>query len=126
MQKYTLKLEMLTQSETLGIVVIGLQYDAQGAKLIMVNGESENMEAVRPSLGAVMKLVNFSLSKGIAPSEIARQLEVKPDAEKNPFNEALTLLANSLKEAPAKIQDIQPEVLLQISSEAVDEFNASL
>lgn len=126
MQKYTLKLEMLTQSDTLGIVIIGLQYDSEGAKLVMVNGESEAMEAVRPTLGAVMKLVNFSLSKGIAPSELAKQLEVKEGAEKSSLNEALTLVASSLKEAPSKIQDIQPEVLLQISAEAVDEFNASL
>lgn len=122
MYLYALKLEQLVQTEEYGDILITIQYDGTGPKL--VTALSENIEASnKHALDTVLGLVNFMLAKKIKPFEIANQLEANPqDGLRIALNDLMLIVANSLKQAPATISEINPEILMEVKPEMVKEF----
>jgi outer membrane biosynthesis protein TonB len=122
MSKYALKLEQLVQTNAYGDILITIQYDGQGPKLVTVNGEALNAE-IKHTLDTILGLVNFALAKEIPPQEIGDQLEAEPqDGVHLPINDILLVVSGALKEAPEGISKIGPDLLMQIAPEMIKEF----
>jgi len=127
MSKYALKLEQLVQTDNYGDILVTIQYDGQGPKLVIANGEKLFGE-LKHTLDTVLGLVNFMLAKEITPAEIADQLEAEPkDGLEVPLNNVLMVVAASLKEAPEGVNKISPDILMTVPLEMIREFteNAS-
>jgi hypothetical protein len=122
MSKYALKLEQLVQTDQYGEILVTIQYDGQGPKLVSASGEGLDSE-LKHALDTILGLVNFTLAKQIPPSEIAEQLEVEPeDGVHLPLNDILLVIASSLKEAPNGIGEINPGLLMDIMPEMIKDF----
>jgi len=122
MSKYALKLEQLVQTDNYGDILITIQYDGNGPKLVTANGDTIPGDQ-KHILDTVLGIVNFTLAKGITPSEVAEQLEVEPqDGMHLPINDLLMVIAASLKEAPDGVQKIDPGILMEIMPEMIKEF----
>jgi len=122
MSKYALKLEQLVKTNAFGDVIVTLQYDGKGPKLVSASSDSLDPE-LKHLLDTVLGLVNFTLSKNIAPSELASQLEAElKGAMHLPINGLLKVIAASLKEAPASVDQINPNNLLEVLPEMVKQF----
>jgi hypothetical protein len=125
MSKYALKLEQLVQTDKYGDLLVTIQYDAQGPKLVTVNGDKLQAE-VKHMLDTVLGLINFNLTKGIKPAELAEQLEIQPeDGIRTPLNDLLLVVGSSLKEAPEGVNQIGGEKLMDIAPAMVAEFTRS-
>jgi hypothetical protein len=122
MSKYALKLEQLVQTDNYGDILITIQYDGDGPKLVTANGDTIPNDQ-KHILDTILGLVNFTLAKGIAPSEVADQLEAEPqDGMHLPINDLLMIIAASLKEAPNGIEQINPGILMEVIPEMIKEF----
>jgi hypothetical protein len=122
MSKYALKLEQLVQTDKYGDILVTIQYDGNGPKLVSINGENLEGE-LKHNVDTVLGLVNFNLAKGTAPVELAEQLEVEPqDGTHTSLNDLLMVVGTSLRDAPAGIETIDPTILLEIAPEMVREF----
>jgi hypothetical protein len=127
MSKYALKLEQLVQTDQYGEILVTIQYDGQGPKLVSASGDGLDPE-LKHALDTILGLVNFTLAKQIAPSEIADQLETEPeDGIHLPINDILLVIASSLREAPEGIDKFTPDILMDIMPEMIQDFtrNAS-
>lgn len=122
MSKYALKLEQLVQTDAYGDILVTIQYDGDGPKILSATGDQINPEN-KHSLDTVLGLVNFMLTKRITPQEISEQLEAEPqDGIHLPLNDLLMVVATSLREAPASIDQIQPNILMEVVPEMIREF----
>jgi hypothetical protein len=112
MTKYSLKLEQIVQTKVFGDIVVTIQYDSEGPKIIVATGKSLNPE-LKHLLDTVLLLVNFTLTKKISPTEIANQLEVQPeDGMQLPLNDLLTIIAETLKTAPVSADQINNSLIV--------------
>jgi hypothetical protein len=117
MSKYALKLEQLVQTDAYGDILVTIQYDGDGPKILSATGDQINPEN-KHSLDTVLGLVNFMLTKRIVPQEISEQLEAEPqDGIHLPLNDLLMVVATSLREAPASIDQIKPNILMEVVPE---------
>lgn len=122
MSKYALKLEQLIQTDRYGDILVTIQYDGEGPKLVTANGEKIQAE-LKHMLDTVLGLVNFNLAKKLTPAEISSQLEVEPqDGIHTPLNDLLMVVARTLKEAPKTINEIDPNSLMTIGAELIKTF----
>jgi hypothetical protein len=122
MSKYALKLEQLVQTDKYGDILVTIQYDGNGPKLVSVNGESLEGE-LKHNVDTVLGLINFNLAKGITPVELAEQLEIEPqDGMHTSLNDLLMVVGTSLRDAPAGIETIDPSILLEIAPEMIRDF----
>jgi hypothetical protein len=125
MSKYALKLEQLVQTDKYGDLLVTIQYDGQGPKLVTVVGDKLQAE-LKHMLDTVLGLVNFNLTKGIKPNELATQLQVQPeDGIRTPLNDLLLVVASSLEEAPEGVNNIDGGILMNIAEGMVAEFTRS-
>jgi hypothetical protein len=112
MTKYSLKLEQIVQTKVFGDIVVTIQYDSEGPKIIVATGKSLNPE-LKHLLDTVLLLVNFTLTKKISPVEIANQLEIQPeDGMQLPLNDLLTIIAETLKTAPVSADQINNSLIV--------------
>jgi hypothetical protein len=126
MSKYALKLEQLVQTDQYGEILITIQYDGQGPKLVSANGEGLEPE-LKHALDTILGLVNFTLAKQIPPAEIAEQLEAEPqDGVHLPLNDILLVVASSLKEAPNGVGEINPGILMEVVPEMIKDFTQNV
>jgi len=126
MSKYALKLEQLVQTDAYGDILITIQYDGQGPKLVTANGEGLNPE-IKHTLDTILGLVNFALAKAIPPVEVGDQLEAEPqDGVHLPINDILLVVAGALKEAPEGINKIGSDILMQIDPGMIKEFTQGI
>jgi hypothetical protein len=112
MSKYTIKLEQLVSSDNFGDLVLTIQYDFQGAKIISVKGEKISME-LSSQVTPMLNMFNFCLTKGIPTHEVVDQMLVGTPSTQ--MDKLLAVVLNSVKEAPARIQDIKQESVIEIS-----------
>ena len=111
MTKYSLKLEQIVQTKVFGDIVVTIQYDSEGPKIVVATGKSLNPE-LKHLLDTVLLLVNFTLTKKISPIEIANQLEIQPDdGMQLPLNDLLTIIAETLKTAPVSADQINNSLI---------------
>lgn len=126
MSKYTLKLEKLVQTNSFGNILITVQFDNHGPKLITLLGEHLT-ENTRYLTDKVLNFVNFMLSKNIDSYEIANLLVDKLDEEeKTELDDILKILSSSVLEAPNSLQGLNPDILMSVSPDMVDEYAQSL
>ncbi len=119
MAKYSLKLEQLVQTQAFGDVTVTIQYDPEGPKVVMATGQAVVGE-LKHLLDTVLGLVNFTLSKKIAPVEISEQLQNQPkDGMNMPINDLLLIIAQALKTAPASAEQINSNILTEIVPEKI-------
>ena len=122
MSKYALKLEQLVQTDQYGEILVTIQYDGQGPKLVSATGDGLDPE-LKHALDTILGLVNFTLAKQIPTAEIAEQLETEPeDGIHLPINDILLVIASSLREAPAGIDSFSPDILMDIMPEMIKDF----
>ena len=115
MSKFTIKLEKLIHDVTFGDLLLTVQYDATGPKIISIEGEKITPD-LSSSMTLMLYLVNLCLTKGIAVKEISDHLPVKAN------NKLLTLVLSSLKDLPARIQEIQATDVIEIKSSMLKEL----
>jgi hypothetical protein len=118
MSKYTVKLEQLVSSEAFGDIAITIQYDAQGPKIISVQGDTVS-EALLDQAQHFLNIYNFCLTKGIPAIEASEQLIPKGDAELSQF---LALVLGEVATAPLKIQDLKNEDVIGIDFEVLKQL----
>jgi len=122
MSKYALKLEQLVQTDHYGDILVTIQYDGTGPKLVTANGEGIDAD-LKHALDTFLGFVNFTLSKGIPVNEIAVHLETEPqDGIHLPLNDLLMVIAASLKELPEAVNEIDASDLMEVLPEMVKEF----
>lgn len=122
MSKYALKLEQLVQTDHYGDILVTIQYDGSGPKLITANGEGIEAD-LKHALDTFLGFVNFTLSKGIPVNEIAVHLETEPqDGIHLPLNDLLMVIAASIKELPEQASQIEADDLMEVLPEMVKEF----
>lgn len=116
MSKYALKLERLVKTNTFGDVLVTIQYDSEGPKI--VSAESENVQGeLKHLMDTFLGLINFVLVNRITPKDLAEQLEKNPnDGMKLKINDLLLVIAAALKEAPSKVEEINSNLLTDIDS----------
>ena len=126
MSKYSLKLEQLVPTNQFGDVLLTIQYDGLGPKLVTLLSENISV-STKQVTQTMLSLVNFMLAKNIAPTEIATLLhsqnEHKDDTE---VNAILGIIGNSLSEAPASVVNLDPSILVSVDPDAVKEYVQSL
>ena len=115
MSKYTIKLEQLISSETFGDIAIIIQYDAQGPKIISIQGDTVSEELIDQTQH-FLNIYNFLLTKGISAIEASEQLVPKSETELKKF---LALILNEVSTAPEKFQDVKEADIIQIDSETL-------
>jgi ADP-ribose pyrophosphatase YjhB (NUDIX family) len=114
MSKYALKLEQLVQTNAFGDIAVTLQYDAQGPRMISLANHQLEPE-LKHLLETILSILNFMLTRRIAPSEIASLIEREPEDGLNlPINDLLRVVAASLKEAPSTVNNINPDILQDV------------
>jgi len=122
MSKYALKLEQLVQTDAYGDILITIQYDGQGPKIVSATGDSLDQE-LKHQVDTVLGLVNFALTKQITPAELADQLEAEPqDGVHLPLNDLLLVIASALKDAPMGVNKINADNLMEIVPDMVKQF----
>ena len=121
MSKYSLKLEQLVQSKAFGDVTVSIQYDPEGPKVVMATGQAVTGQ-LKHLLDTVLGLVNFALTKKITPQEVSAQLANQPkDGMNMPINDLLLIIAESLKTAPARAEEINSNILTELVPEKIME-----
>lgn len=117
MSKYILKLERLIKTNTFGDILVTIQYDPEGPKVVLAQSESVKGE-LQQTLNSFLDLINFTLASGIAPSSIANRIEKIPSkGPKLPINDLLYVVAAALKEAPGNVEKIDPHILKEVSED---------
>jgi hypothetical protein len=114
MSKYTIKLEQLISSEVFGDIVLTIQYDFEGAKIISVQGEKITPE-LNSQLSPILNIFNFCLTKNIPASEVVKQMDIP--ANPTQFYKLLTLILDTVQQAPAKIQELKQSEVINIDPE---------
>lgn len=127
MSKYALKLEQLVQTDHYGDMLVTIQYDGFGPKLITVHGDLLDDE-LKHSLDTFLGFVNFVLSKGnIHIQEIATHLETEPqDGVHLPINDLLMVISASLQDLPETVGQIESADLMEVLPEMVKEFTENV
>ncbi len=115
MSKYTIKLEQLISSETFGDVAIVIQYDAQGPKIISIQGDTVSEELIDQTQH-FLNIYNFLLTKGISAAEASEQLVPRSETELKNF---LALILSEVSTAPDRFQDIKESEIIHIDSETL-------
>jgi hypothetical protein len=113
MSKYTIKLEQLVSSPTFGDLVLTIQYDFLGAKIISVQGEKITAELMA-QINPVMNMVNFCLTKGISIQEVLEQTLVEKPS--TPTEKLLDAVLGNLKTVPLRIQEVLQSDVIAIDS----------
>jgi hypothetical protein len=119
MSKYTIKLEQYISTEQFGDIAITIQYDAKGPKIISINGENLTDDLLG-QIEPFFNMYNFCLTKGIAPAEISDHFMSSRSSQ---ANKLLSLILNEIKTAPATIQTVNAEDVLEIDSEILKQLN---
>jgi hypothetical protein len=119
MSKYTIKLEQLISTEQFGDIAITIQYDAKGPKIVSIQGD-QLTDQILSQVEPFFNMYNFCLTKGIAPAEISDHFMSSSSSEQNKL---LSLILNEIKSAPATIQSIKSEDVLEIDSEILKQLN---
>jgi hypothetical protein len=126
MSKYALKLEQLVQTDAYGDILVTIQYDGGGPKIVAANGDGLSPD-LKHTLDTYLGLVNFTLAKGVTPTELADQLEAEPqDGIHLPINDMLVVISSALREAPENVGSIKPEILMEIVPEMIAQITQSL
>ena len=122
--KYSLKLEQIVNHDTLGEIIINLQYDATGIKMLDLDIE-DLADADRNILHPIMALVNLSLAKGVQKDDLVEQVSFQAEMTDGTVQSVLNLVAETLIEIPSTIGAILPETLFTITPEFVKEYMKS-
>jgi len=126
MSKYTLKLEQLVKTNAFGDLVVNITYDDEGPKIVSLNSGNLNPD-LRQTLDTFLMLVNFTLAKKIAPSEIATLISTEPKSgNKLPINDLLKVIGASLKDAPENADGINGSILGHVTAEMVTDVMQSI
>jgi hypothetical protein len=112
MSKYTIKLEQLVSSAAFGDLVLTIQYDFSGAKIISVQGEKLTSE-LHARVAPVLNMVNFCLTKGISINEVIEQTLV--DNPTSAMEQLLEAILGNLRTVPTRIQDIIQNDVIEIN-----------
>jgi hypothetical protein len=110
MSKYTIKLEQFINTPEFGDIAITIQYDANGPKIISINGENLSDE-VLAQIEPFFNMYNFCLAKGIPPMEIS---DFFLSTKSTQANKLLSLILNEVQSAPNTIQTVKAEDVLEI------------
>jgi hypothetical protein len=113
MSKYTIKLEQLVSSQTFGDLVLTIQYDFSGAKIISINGEKITPE-LQSQISPVLNMINFCLTKGISIQEVVEQTLI--GNPQNQIDQLLEIVLSNMSKVPTRIQDIVKEDVIEINS----------
>ena len=113
MSKYTIKLEQLVTSPTFGDLVLTIQYDFAGAKIISVQGDRITAE-LHAQVSPVLNMVNFCLTKGISINEVIEQTLV--DNPTTGIEQLLQAILGNIRTVPTRIQDIIEKDVIEINS----------
>ena len=113
MSQYTIKLEQLISSQSFGDIVLTIQYDFIGAKIISIQGQQITAE-LNSQLLPVLNIFNFCLTKGIPATEVVEQMALTNQSTQ--LDVLLSTIMESIKNAPTKIQDIQQGDVIEIDS----------
>jgi hypothetical protein len=108
--QYTLKLEHLIKTNTFGDILIGIQYDAQGARAVQAHGNNLQPEH-QGILNSMLRLVNFMLLNDISPENISKELRTQPQAHKLPIDDLMRIIGLAMEKAPASVNDIKANTL---------------
>ena len=122
--KYSLKLEQIVNHDTLGEIIINLQYDATGIKMLDLDIE-DLADADRNILHPIMALVNLSLAKGVQKDDLVEQVSFQAEMTDGAVQSVLNLVAETLIEIPSTIGAILPKTLFAITPEFVKEYMKS-
>jgi len=130
MSKYSLQLQQLASTSgnfQLGDILITLQYDGGGVKLVSASGEKLSKE-LKHMVDTVLGIVNKALSFGVPAKELAIQMRLEPkdDGTETPLNQILTVVAAALEEAPEQIQQVQKDSLVKIEKADVEAFTKTI
>ncbi len=113
MSQYTIKLEQLISSETLGDFLITVQYDAIGPKIVSIEGEKLT-DQIQEQISPILHMINLCLTKGISIKEIA---DLIPTFGNSQVSGIFGLIIEALKTIPVKIQEIHSENVIEIKPE---------
>ncbi len=130
MSKYSLQLQQLASTSgdfQLGDILITLQYDGDGVKLVSASGDKLSKE-LKHMVDTVLGIVNKALAFGVPAKELAAQMKLEPkdDGTKTPLNQILTVVAAALDEAPGQIQQLQKDSLVKIEKDDVEAFTKTI
>jgi hypothetical protein len=113
MSQYTIKLEQLISSETLGDFLITVQYDATGPKIVSVEGEKLT-EQLQDQISPILHMINLCLTKGITIKEIA---DLVPTFGNSQVSGIFELIMDAIKTIPVRIQEVHSDNVIEIKSE---------
>jgi hypothetical protein len=119
MSKYTIKIEQLLSTDQFGDIAITIQYDAKGPKIVSIQGD-QLTDQILSQVEPFFNMYNFCLTKGIPPVEISDHFMSSKSSQ---ANKLLALILNEIKSAPATIQTINSEDVLEIDSEILRQLN---
>ena len=112
MSKYTIKLEQLVSTANFGDVVLTIQYDFNGAKIISVAGDKISSD-LHSQISSSLNMLNFCLTKGITMAEIVDQM-ISPNPTTQ-MDHLIAVILDNIKTAPTKIQDILQGDVIEIN-----------
>lgn len=117
MSKFTLKLEQLVQTNQFGDMLITIQYDASGPKIISLLGENIDPQA-QHLIDVVLRMANFMLAKGATPIEISQVLKIRnSDAGQVLVDDVMYVLSLAIEQAPDSVQNLNTDILMEIQPE---------
>jgi hypothetical protein len=119
MSKYTIKIEQLLSTDQFGDIAITIQYDAKGPKIVSIQGD-QLTDQILSQVEPFFNMYNFCLTKGIPPVEISDHFMSSKSSQ---ANKLLALILNEIKSAPATIQTINSDDVLEIDSEILRQLN---
>ena len=130
MSKYSLQLQQLASTQgnfQLGDILITLQYDGSGIKLISASGDKLTKE-LKHIVDTVLGIVNKALSFGVPAKELASQMKLEPkdDGTETAVNQILKVVATALEEAPEQIQQVKQDALVKIDKADVEAFTKTV
>lgn len=130
MSKYSLQLQQLASTNgqfKLGDILITLQYDGSGVKLVSASGDQLSKE-LKHMVDTVLGIVNKALAFGVPANELAKQMKLEPkdDETQTPLNHILAVVAAALEEAPGQIQNLKADSLFGIDKDDVEVFTTTV
>ena len=130
MSKYSLQLQQLASTSgdfQLGDILITLQYDGGGVKLVSASGDKLSKE-LKHMVDTVLGIVNKALAFGVPAKELAIQMKLEPkdDQTETPLNHILAVVAAALEEAPGQIQNLKADSLFGIDKKDVENFTTTV
>jgi hypothetical protein len=108
MNKYILKLQQIVSSNIFGELTLNLRYNSKGIQTVELSNLNLKPE-LQASIGTVLRLANYMLSKSISLPEVIEQ--IKNTDETLEINQLLNLLAVSLAEVPKSVNEIDQQQL---------------